>query len=286
MTIHAFCDRVLRRFPLEAGVPPSFTILTDEDRRALLQEAANAVLHQAVQTEKSALGEALQTVVSYAGEDRFQDLLQFVASKQQDLRDLINEQLADDPFAGIEADLRTALGVGQDDSPASILAEQVAIAPNALIASAIAMLREGKKLDNELADALAEARGKTDEPRIEALGRAFLTGTGEPRADSRFIAKALREAHPGIASSLCRARDEFAALEVKRRALGCALATAALPFLVALAEKSVDGALQDDPFLAAGLFLYKGEMVNRSVGEALGIPTSPTPFPTNAGGVA
>ncbi len=41
MTIHAFCDRVLRRFPLEAGAPPSFTVLTDAEQRAALGEAIN-----------------------------------------------------------------------------------------------------------------------------------------------------------------------------------------------------------------------------------------------------
>ena len=31
-TIHAFCERLLQRFPLEAGVPPGFAILDDHER--------------------------------------------------------------------------------------------------------------------------------------------------------------------------------------------------------------------------------------------------------------
>ena len=31
-TIHAFCERLLQRFPLEAGVPPGFEILDDRER--------------------------------------------------------------------------------------------------------------------------------------------------------------------------------------------------------------------------------------------------------------
>ena len=64
MTIHAFCDRVLRRFPLEAGVPPSFTILTDEERRARLRDATDAVLGQAAEAPRSALGRALMVAVA------------------------------------------------------------------------------------------------------------------------------------------------------------------------------------------------------------------------------
>ena len=35
-TIHAFCERLLQRFPLEAGVAPGFAILDDQERNALL----------------------------------------------------------------------------------------------------------------------------------------------------------------------------------------------------------------------------------------------------------
>ncbi|MEO0722404.1 MAG: UvrD-helicase domain-containing protein, partial [Pseudomonadota bacterium] len=34
-TIHAFCARVLRRFPLEAGVSPGFAEIEEDDARAL-----------------------------------------------------------------------------------------------------------------------------------------------------------------------------------------------------------------------------------------------------------
>ena len=37
-TIHAFCARLLRRFPLEAGVSPQFVEMDDHDRNRLIQE--------------------------------------------------------------------------------------------------------------------------------------------------------------------------------------------------------------------------------------------------------
>ncbi len=46
-TIHAFCERLLQRFPLEAGVPPGFAILDEEERAALLKEAVDATLAEA-----------------------------------------------------------------------------------------------------------------------------------------------------------------------------------------------------------------------------------------------
>lgn len=51
-TIHSFCDALLRRFPLEAGVAPQFTVL--EDRQAI-QLRAEVVEQMAKQADKSAI---------------------------------------------------------------------------------------------------------------------------------------------------------------------------------------------------------------------------------------
>jgi alanine dehydrogenase len=53
-----------------------------------------------------------------------------------------------------------------------------------------------------------------------------------------------------------------------------ALAAAAIPYVISLTEKSVSSALREDPGLAEGVYLYRGRMVNRSVGQALGLPVS------------
>ncbi len=42
-TIHSFCESVLRRFPLEANVPPGFTIVEESEAARLLGNAINAV---------------------------------------------------------------------------------------------------------------------------------------------------------------------------------------------------------------------------------------------------
>jgi len=51
-----------------------------------------------------------------------------------------------------------------------------------------------------------------------------------------------------------------------------ALATAALPYLNLIAATGVENAVRTDPGMAAGLYLYRGEMVNRQVADSLGIP--------------
>src|SRR5947207_855508 len=53
-TIHAFCQSLLRRFPLEAGVPPEFAVLDERGAKEALAEAAAAVINEA--REKEAAG--------------------------------------------------------------------------------------------------------------------------------------------------------------------------------------------------------------------------------------
>ena len=56
MTIHSFCERVLRRYSLEANVPPGFTVLTEEEAREALKEACAGAF--AVRDRWSAAGGA------------------------------------------------------------------------------------------------------------------------------------------------------------------------------------------------------------------------------------
>ena len=47
LTIHAFCQIVLSRFPIEAGVPPGFDVMDEQTARVLIQEARASALERA-----------------------------------------------------------------------------------------------------------------------------------------------------------------------------------------------------------------------------------------------
>src|SRR5438067_11050616 len=74
-TIHAFCQSLLRRFPLEAGVPPEFAVLEERGAAEALAEAAETVIAKARNDRAPALAEALAVVARYIQEDRFTGLL-------------------------------------------------------------------------------------------------------------------------------------------------------------------------------------------------------------------
>ena len=63
MTIHAFCQSVLRRFPLEAGVVPHFRVLEDRDAGELLEDAKADLLTRA-HLDEGSLSAAVATVAA------------------------------------------------------------------------------------------------------------------------------------------------------------------------------------------------------------------------------
>ena len=72
-TIHAFCGRLLRRFPLEAGVAPGFQEI-DEVDSAILWERAMA--HLGAQATKAQLSDAIEISALAAGGNGISSALQ------------------------------------------------------------------------------------------------------------------------------------------------------------------------------------------------------------------
>jgi ATP-dependent helicase/nuclease subunit A len=89
-TIHAFCERVLQLFPVEAGVVPHFTMLDDRESLNLLQAARNDVLATAKSDGTSELGSALLDVANRVSPDDFDKLLTQLLAKRANLRELFD----------------------------------------------------------------------------------------------------------------------------------------------------------------------------------------------------
>ena len=67
-TIHAFCQSLLRRFPLEAALSPHFRLVDDRDAEDALTEAREAMLADASSPEMRA---ALNTLAGLASAEQF-----------------------------------------------------------------------------------------------------------------------------------------------------------------------------------------------------------------------
>jgi ATP-dependent helicase/nuclease subunit A len=74
MTLHSFCQNLLKRFPLEAGISPSFSVLDNIEARELLDSAIDEAYSRNLNGE-SKFKTALFTLNRLYGDGRIRDLL-------------------------------------------------------------------------------------------------------------------------------------------------------------------------------------------------------------------
>ena len=226
-TIHAFCERILQRFPLEAGITPGFRVIEEHQQSALLRESVDHVLGRAA-SEGGRLAEALQAVIAHSAETGIDGLLGHMVSERQRLAELVLRAVhRDDPIEEIGERLRQLLRVPVHATPETVLAEQAEVLADPVVRRLQAALAEGSASDIKAMERTAAVlAAHTHEIRAAGLRRLLLTSTGQARA--RLMTQAVAEANPALADAVSLASDRFLALEHQRVGLEAAEATAAL----------------------------------------------------------
>ncbi len=236
-TIHAFAERLLQRFPLEAGIPPKFAILDDETGKELRREAIESVLTAATRDGESALGQALAIVIKWAVDDSFDELLADALTKRDWLE--AAQQLdtgAEDELAGAGALYRRALNLAPEATLEAVEPALAKLVTDIELRRIYHVLQSGSKQDTNLAAHVGTAlTAATPVERIEALGRVFLTGEGEQRKN--LMTAKLKAEHPDVDAELARLQDRFARLAGERQALVALGATMALMRLACAVHK-------------------------------------------------
>jgi ATP-dependent helicase/nuclease subunit A len=251
-TIHAFCDAVLRRFPLEAGVSPGFTVLDDAARDRLAARARERL------AEAAAGGgdDAFDAAAALLGDEGLEGLC----------RDILSARAL---FAAPRGPVRLAAAFGL--TPEALDEDAFddfwpTLDREALARAADAIARGGPN-DAKLADLVLALARAPDPQAAQQAAAALLTTTKGPRNFDKAPTKAVDAAHPWIKPLLTdaqarwiTAKERADAIEGARRAI--ALDRFATAFLAAFdAEKHARAALDFDDLVArAGRLLTEGEM--------------------------
>jgi ATP-dependent helicase/nuclease subunit A len=216
-TIHAFCQSLLRRFPLEAGVPPEFVVIDDRSAGEALAEAAAAVINAArAERGGGGLAEALAIVARYAPEERFVELTAQLAAERGKL-----QRALEDGEAALRRRLCARLAVPHEATGDSLVAAFCApgAADEAGLRAAAAALSAGSGNDRERGAVIG--RWCDDPARrpylLDQYIEQFLTDKGEIRHS--LITKqaaAARAASPGAPSADPRAALQSEAERVRR----------------------------------------------------------------------
>ena len=266
LTLHAFCQLVLARFPIEAGVTPGFDVLDDAAARALVADARQKVLERAGGGDAK-LADAVAYLAIEKGEARLNDTLGAALGNDRRKMDRFFEGLNGTHF---EDAVWRAHGIARDWDGAK---EFCAALRGELeqLRNLRDWLARGKASDSEAANMLTQFLALPEEG-FALLQRWFLTKEGKPR--KQLASKALADARPDLFSTLTQLQTRFGAVEDQRRAARAArLTNASLTLIAAVGRdyaraKDHQGVLDYDDLIvktlallekgdAAGWVLYK-----------------------------
>ncbi|MCB2112181.1 MAG: double-strand break repair helicase AddA [Parvularculaceae bacterium] len=201
-TIHSFCESVLKRFPLEAGVPPGFNVIEDLESASLKHAAVDLAA-------AAAHGDAAAA---------FRHLLSRMNGGT--LRDLLINSLGDrGAFAcaealgweGVKSQIAQTLDVDETTSADKLTDEMFALLDRTRLADAWAAFEASggnpKKYCAPPLQVFLESDIRSE--RLAALIRLFLDTNSNPRA--KFGTKATEKIDPTIEDYMCGERDKFVA---------------------------------------------------------------------------
>jgi len=197
MTIHAFCQSLLRRFPLEAGIVPHFELTEERDAKALLHEAREEVLA----SDAPAIRAALSRLAVLLTDDSLIDALDELGRSRLKLHALV-AQAGD--IEAVIAEVYRVLGLQPGTQEEAI--EHAACTDPAIdhpaLAAACRILARGNDNDQERAaqiGAWLEADPAARRAVLDAYERIFLTKARKPRQPGRLVGKSAPD-HEGTAA--------------------------------------------------------------------------------------
>ena len=230
-TIHAFCQSLLRRFPVEADIAPHFEVMDERTAAEVLEAARNDVLNSARQASgegaDAALAGALAEATGHVHEDEFTDLMADLAKERGRLRRLV------EGAGGVEKAIAAVYGAlgatpGEDAGTINARASADGAFDGDALRTAVEALNEGSAGDRKRARVIGNWLG--DPPSradtFDDYQKAYLTADGA-RRKTLMTQMAAAAAAPGAVEALGAEAERLLDVAEDRKKAIVAAATAA-----------------------------------------------------------
>ena len=229
-TIHAFCQALLGRFPLEAGVAPNARVLDEHEAADLLETARVEVLAEALDGQ-GRLSDAIAVLTAHLQEERFTEVLRQLIHERGRLAEL---KAARGNVDRLIADLYSLLRVDPEATPEGLIAE--ACAESAFDRTALMGVMEawttGTAAEQKKSAQLARWLSADDGERADAFDAhcsLFLTKDGSPRKNP--LTKKVLADFPAAFDAVQDEAERLMLVGERRNAVTVARGTAALLML-------------------------------------------------------
>ncbi|MDE0814089.1 MAG: double-strand break repair helicase AddA [Alphaproteobacteria bacterium] len=267
-TIHSFCQSLLGRFPIEAGLPPHFEAMDERSAAELMASARNNLLLAA--RDAGPLADALSIMTAHIEETGFADLMSIVARERWHIQELFRRHRG---VEGAIAATYVYLETSPEDSVERVIAAASAdgaFDTDSLKLAATALLGGTEKSDQPKGVILSEWLAASDadrELRFDAYKTVFLTEADDLRA--RLVTKKPSDVEPRAKPAMeAEGARLLAVLEAQRRVVTAHSTAALLRLADALLsaydrEKEVRARLDYDDLILKSL-----DLLSESAGAA------------------
>lgn len=228
-TIHAFCEAVLGRFPLEADIPARFSVIDDRTAGEMSRDFQDALLRVAAAEPDGRIAQAIAAIADLAGDVAFAGIFDGLAKLRREWLDFPQERpdIVERTLA-----MRAMLGLRDGETEDTIRAEILPWIDRFELRRVMRALAQGGKKTAARASALdAALSGQRTEEIHAAIKDICLTGDGEPRKDAWD--KQVLKADAGVEDLIRTLTIEMLALE---RRLNAAFIAAATGHIYVLAD--------------------------------------------------
>lgn len=231
MTIHSFCQSVLKRFPIEAGLAPHFELMDEQSAIEYLQESQREMIAAARDNPDSTVADAFATLALYLNREDMSGLMSQIMSKRSLLEAVLRKHGDNDGgAAGTINAIYKHLAISPDLREEDILRNAAHLVPEdeTRLRMVLRAMLEGGKTDKERAASL-QIWLEQPEKRGHLLGvyrRAFFNQKGEIYA--RLVTKGVTGACPDAIEILTNEAQRLAQIDEQLKSLRLARLNAAL----------------------------------------------------------
>ncbi|MDP4840776.1 MAG: UvrD-helicase domain-containing protein, partial [Alphaproteobacteria bacterium] len=209
LTIHSFCQQLLARFPLEAGLPVKSALMDQDDQNALLQSAVEKLM--TLVDQDAFYQEAFDRLTPFYSPQTLPENLKNIISDTQSRRQLGSHSLED-----LKANLETHFEMPVSECPKEII--QTCQPDHSILKIVHEACSNGTKTDQKLSLQLKDfLNTPLNLENIDDYLSLFFTQKGEPR--QKLVTQKILKEHPQIGEFFYDSIEKLTLLKEKLNAL-------------------------------------------------------------------